>query len=168
MPYLQVMKMRLWTPKDISVAGWVICISVGLFAFFTARNINRNPTFSAPVAPVIKTCWQLKVKFIVTRGPRVRCHIKNGLCTQSWPWKQTKGMRRDQRAAQCVAHHYSDTVLLGKVCFCECVPLKKCAVYMSLRTRKFKMLVRRVLRNKKKRKEKEKRIVCTFSINSET
>lgn len=81
-----------------------ICISVGLFAFFLAFFfsriiINGNPTFSAPVTPVIRTCWQLKVKFIVTQGSRLRCHIKNGPCIQSRPWKQTQGMRRDQRAA---------------------------------------------------------------------
>ena len=121
-PYLQVMKMRLWTPKDISVEGGrAIFISLGLFTFFTGRNINRNLTFSAAVIPVIKTCWQLKVKFIVTLGPGVRCHIKNWLCMQSWPWKQTQETRRDQRAAQWGSHHYSGAVQLGNVCVCVCV-----------------------------------------------
>lgn len=119
-PYLQVMKMRLWTPKDISVEEWAIFISLSLFTFFTGRNINSNPTFSAAVIPVIKTCWQLKVKFIVTLRPRVHCHIKNWLCMQSWPWKQTQEMRRDQRAAQWGSHHYSGTVQLGNVCLCVC------------------------------------------------
>lgn len=86
--------------------------------FFSGRNINRNPTFTAAVIPVIKTCWQLKVKFIVTLGPRVRCHIKNWLCMQSWPWKQTQETRWDQRAAQWGSHHYSGTVQLGNVCLC--------------------------------------------------
>lgn len=119
-PYLQVMKMRLWTPKGISTEGWAIFIFLGLFTFFIGRNINRNPTFSAAVIPVIKTCWQLKVKFIVTLGPRLRCHIKNWLCMQSWPWKQTQETRWDQRAAQWESHHYSGTVQLGNVCLCVC------------------------------------------------
>ncbi len=100
--------------------GRAIFISSGLFTFFTGRNINRNPTFSAAVIPVIKTCWQLKVKFIVTLGPRVRCHIKNWLCMQSWPWKQTQETRRDQRAARWGSHHYSGAVQLGNVCLCVC------------------------------------------------
>lgn len=70
-------------------------VSLGLFPCFflfspTGRNINKNPTFSALVIPVIKTCWQLKVKFIVTLGPRVCCHIKNWLRMQSWPSNRHK------------------------------------------------------------------------------
>lgn len=78
-----------------------LCGSVCFFSpfFVSGRIINGDPTFSAPVTPVIRSCWQLKVKFIVTRGPRLRRHIKNGLSMQSCSWKQTQGMRRDQRSA---------------------------------------------------------------------
>lgn len=68
---------------------WV-CFPVFFFFPPTGRNINKNPTFSALVIPVIKTCWQLKVKFIVTLGPRVCCHIKNWLRMQSWPSNRHK------------------------------------------------------------------------------
>lgn len=100
-PYLQVMKLRL--QRLILPEAQRYLSFGGLFTFFSPsadRNINGDPTFSAAVIPVIKTCWQLKVKFIVTLGPGLRRHIKNWLCMPSWPWKETRETRSDQRAAQ--------------------------------------------------------------------